>query len=89
MAVYVKVDVGVPNVHGPIAGSELARLATTAVFEMHDMHLQVPGGRAARDQRASIAIGACFTTSDGGSIAAQGSAEGLRGRIRGFAMTLV
>jgi hypothetical protein len=41
----------------------LARWATAVVLEeMHDIHLQVPGFRAVRDQSASIATGSCFAT---------------------------
>ena len=44
----------------------LARWAIAVVLEeMHDMHLQVPGFRAVRDQSASIATGSCFAMCGG------------------------
>lgn len=59
----------------------LTRWATAVVLEeMHDIHLQVPGFRAVRDQSASIASGSCFATCGefgGGNVGRSGSEEVL------------
>lgn len=61
MAVYTKVEVGVPKIQGRLMPTAPPLWATAVVFEaMHEMHLQVPGFRAVRDQSASIATGSWF-----------------------------
>lgn len=80
MAVYRKVDVGVPGVdHERRKGAGLFVRARTTVLEAHDMHLQDPGFTVARDQIASIATGACCAKSGG---ATREQVAGRRARRR-------